>query len=124
MQQLILTTRAHDGRTVVSLRGELDIASAEDLRGHLLAARRAHGDHVILDLDDLEFMDSHGLSVIIGCYKSVTAAGGSLALAGARPIVRRTLEITGLDRRLALFDSVEKAAVARTGDAHEPAGAP
>lgn len=112
VQQLTLSTRGHDGCAVVRLRGELDIASADELRRHLREARRTHGDHIILDLPELEFMDSHGLSVIIGCYKSVNAGNGSLALVGARPIIRRTLEITGLHRRLTLCDTVEEAAAA------------
>ncbi|HEX2312252.1 MAG TPA: anti-sigma factor antagonist [Thermomonospora sp.] len=115
MRQLTLTTRGKDGCAVISLRGELDIASADDLRRHLHAARRAHGDRLVLDLGALEFMDSHGLSVIIGCHKAVTAGRdgrGGLALTGARPIVRRTLEITGLDRRLPLYDTVDQATAA------------
>jgi anti-sigma B factor antagonist len=113
VQHLTLNTRAFDGCAVVSLRGELDIASADELRRHLRQTRRTHGDHIILDLDDLEFMDSHGLSVIINCYKAVIAESGSLALAGARPIIMRTLEITGLHRRLPMYDTVEQAAAQR-----------
>jgi anti-sigma B factor antagonist len=113
VQQLTVSTRDHDGCAVVTLRGELDIASADDLRRHLRETRRTHGDHIILDLPGLEFMDSHGLSVIIGCHKSVSAGEGSLALVGARPIIRRTLEITGLHRRLTMYDTVEEAAAAR-----------
>lgn len=113
VQLLSLRTRDHDGCAVVSLRGELDIASADDLRRHLRETRRTHGDHIILDLPELEFMDSHGLSVIIGCHASLSADQGSLALVGAQPIVRRTLEITGLNRRLTLYDTVEEAAAAR-----------
>ncbi|REE95140.1 anti-sigma factor antagonist [Thermomonospora umbrina] len=125
MRQLTLTTRGRDGCAVISLRGELDIASADDLRRHLHAARRTHGDHLVLDLDDLEFMDSHGLSVIIGCHKAVTAGAGSLALTGARPIVRRTLQITGLDRRLSLYDTVEEATASTARTARTaPAPAP
>ncbi|SEG07481.1 stage II sporulation protein AA (anti-sigma F factor antagonist) [Thermomonospora echinospora] len=116
MRHLTVTTRGRDGCAVISLRGELDIASADDLRRGLHAARRAHGDHLILDLDHLEFMDSHGLSVIVNCHKAVTGHG-SLALTGARPIVRRTLQITGLDRRLTLYDTVEQA----TASLHPPA---
>jgi anti-anti-sigma factor len=113
VQTLNLTTECHNGRAVVRLRGELDIATVDDLRRHLRAARRTYGEHVILDLTDLEFMDSHGLSAIVSCHKAVTAAAGSLALVSPRPIVRRTLEITGLDRRLDVFDSFEEAMTPR-----------
>jgi anti-sigma B factor antagonist len=97
----------------VRLKGELDIATVDQLRQHLNKARQACGEHVILDLTDLEFMDSQGLSVIVSCHKAVSAAAGSLSLVSPRPIVRRTLEITGLVRRLDVFDSVEEASAPR-----------
>jgi anti-anti-sigma factor len=112
VQQLQLTTQLHDGRAVVRLKGELDIVTVDELRQHLRKARQSYGEHVILDLTDLEFMDSQGLSVIVSCQKAVNAAAGSLVLVAPRPIVRRTLEITGLSRRLDVFDSIEEAAAA------------
>jgi anti-sigma B factor antagonist len=106
---LEVTTRPDGGRAVLRLRGELDIASSDDLRRHLNEARREHGEHLVLDLTDLEFMDSNGLSVIVACYKAVTANGGGLVLAAPRPIVRRALEITGLHRRIPVTDTLEDA---------------
>jgi anti-anti-sigma factor len=106
---LEVTTRSDGGRAVVRLCGELDIACSEDLRRDLNAARREHGEHLVLDLADLEFMDSGGLSVIVACYKATTAAGGSLTLAGPRPIVRRTLENTGLHRRIPVTATLQEA---------------
>jgi anti-anti-sigma factor len=106
---LEVTTRSDGGRAVVRLCGELDIACSDDLRRDLNAARREHGEHLVLDLADLEFMDSGGLSVIVACYKATTAAGGSLTLAGPRPIVRRTLEITGLHRRIPVTATLQEA---------------
>ncbi|MEU9020565.1 STAS domain-containing protein [Actinomadura sp. NPDC048394] len=121
MPPLEVTARSQAGRAVVRLRGELDIAGSDELRRHLEAARREHGDHLILDLADLEFMDSQGLSVIVGCYKAATAAGGSLTLAGPRPLVRRTLEITGLHRRIPVQASLEAALTANRTAAPNPA---
>ncbi|WP_165978253.1 STAS domain-containing protein [Actinomadura darangshiensis] len=112
MPPLEVTTRPDGGRAVLRLCGELDIACSDDLRRHLNEARREHGDHLVLDMTDLEFMDSHGLSVIVAYYKSATAAGGSLVLAGPRPIVRRALEITGLHRRIPVTGTLEEALAA------------
>jgi anti-sigma B factor antagonist len=109
VQPLTVTARGAGDRTVVELRGELDIANSEDLRERLRAIRRSHGERLILDLSGLEFMDSHGLSVIINCYKAAVAAGGDLALAAPRPVVRRTLEITGLHRRITVVGTVQEA---------------
>ncbi|WP_433462622.1 STAS domain-containing protein [Spirillospora sp. CA-128828] len=112
MPPLEVTTRPDGGRAVVRLCGELDIASADDLRRHLNEARREHGERLVLDMTELAFMDSGGLSVIVACYKATTAAGGSLVLAGPLPIVRRTLEITGLHRRIPVLDTLEEALAA------------
>ena len=109
MPPLQVTARSDGGRTVVRLCGELDIACTEDLRRGLDAARREHGEDLVLDLADLEIMDSGGLSVIVACYKAATAAGGSLTLAGPRPIVRRALEITGLHRRIPVKATLQEA---------------
>ncbi|MEU5879316.1 STAS domain-containing protein [Spirillospora sp. NPDC047279] len=123
MQPLRVTARAHDGLTVVSLRGELDIANADDLRQELQSARREHGDDVVLDLADLEFMDSHGLSVIIAGFKAASAAGGGLVIAAPRPIVRRTLDITGIGGRVTITDTVEGAIATRLAERAAAAGA-
>nr|WP_244993792.1 STAS domain-containing protein [Actinomadura coerulea] len=106
---LEVTTRPDGGRAVIRLCGELDVAGSQELRVRLDEARREHGDHLVLDLTDLEFMDSGGLSVIVACYKAATAAGGSLVLAGPRPIVRRALEITGLHRRIPVKRTLQEA---------------
>ncbi|HEU5156561.1 MAG TPA: STAS domain-containing protein [Streptosporangiaceae bacterium] len=113
MQHLQLTTQEIDGHAVVRLKGELDIATVDYLRDDLRKARHSYGEHVVLDLTELDFMDSQGLSVIVACQKAATAAGGSLALVAPRPIVRRTLEITGLSARLQVFDTVEEAIAPR-----------
>ncbi|MFC5746405.1 anti-sigma factor antagonist [Actinomadura rugatobispora] len=124
MLPLDVTALRQDGRAVVRLRGELDIANGDDLRDRLRAARRSYGDHLILDLTDLRFMDSHGLSIIIDCYKAVSASGGGLVLAAPRPIVRRTLEITGLHRRITVTPTVEEAIAARPDPDPRPAPQP
>jgi anti-sigma B factor antagonist len=115
VQPLTVTARGVGDRAVVELRGELDIANSDDLRERLRAIRRSHGERLILDLSGLEFMDSHGLSVIINCYKAAVAAGGDLSLAAPRPVVRRTLEITGLHRRITVVGTVAEALTAAPG---------
>jgi anti-anti-sigma factor len=109
---LKVTARRTGDHTVVELRGELDIANSDDLRERLSAIRGSHGVLLVLDLSGLEFMDSHGLSVIVNCYKAAVEAGGDLVLAAPRPVVRRTLEVTGLHRRITVVGTVEEALAA------------
>ncbi|RSN69170.1 anti-sigma factor antagonist [Actinomadura sp. WAC 06369] len=112
VRPLEVTARSENGRAVVRLRGELDIATADTLRRGLRDARRDHGDDLVLDLSDLEFMDSGGLSVIVACYKAAAAAGGGVALAAPRPVIRRALEITGLHRRMPVHGTLREALAA------------
>ncbi|WP_051299994.1 STAS domain-containing protein [Actinomadura rifamycini] len=122
MRPLEVTARSENGRAVVRLRGELDIATADTLRRGLRDARRDHGDDLVLDLSDLEFMDSGGLSVIVACYKAAAAAGGGVALAAPRPVIRRALEITGLHRRMPVHGTLREALAATPDGDGEPAG--
>ncbi|HLI57112.1 MAG TPA: STAS domain-containing protein [Actinomycetota bacterium] len=81
---------------VVRVSGELDISSSPALREELTEVARG-GRNVILDLADLRFMDSTGLSVIIAALKRLRERSLDLLLCAPQPPVRRTLEICGLD---------------------------
>lgn len=79
---------------------------------YLTAARQGHS-HIVLDLSAVGFMDTSSLAVIVGHWKALTAAGGSLILAGARYRYTKSLWITGLADRLPLYPSVAEAIAAR-----------
>jgi anti-anti-sigma factor len=80
---------------------------AGQLDEHLTQAR-AESSRIILDLAGVDFMDTSALAVIIGHWKKLEAAGGTLALAGARYQYTKALWITGLAQRLTLYDSAEQ----------------
>lgn len=84
---------------VVSVRGELDLATAERFWEFLYAVIDTHGPDVVVDLSDLAFCDAHGLSAFVRAANRAEAAGGRLTLVAPRPLVARVLRITGLDRR-------------------------
>jgi anti-anti-sigma factor len=105
---------------VVAVSGELDIVTSRRFDESLAQARR-ESDHIVVDLSAVDFMDTGSLAVIVGHWKQLTAAGGTLALAGARYRYTKTLWITGLADRLPLYDTVEEAlAAGGAGTAAEP----
>lgn len=108
MDGLALSSEQRDGSTIVTVGGDLDIVTSAALDDCLTQARTA-GTSVILDLSAVDFMDTSALAVIVGHWKKLEAAGGSLALAGARYRYTKTLWITGLAERLDLYDSVDLA---------------
>ena len=100
---------------VVHLQGEVDLASAPQVRRgiHELIDRGHH--RIAVDLAGVDFMDSTGLGVLIGSLKRLREAGGAMVLAGIRPAVARVFEITGLDRIFTIHGSLTEIGVASGG---------
>jgi len=106
-----ISSERRDGFAVVAVSGELDIVTSRRF-DECLAEVRRDATHIIVDLSAVDFMDTGSLAVIVGHWKQVTAAGGTLALAGARYRYTKTLWITGLADRLPMYDSVDAAVAA------------
>ena len=113
MAELQLSSERRGDSLVVAVGGELDIVTSRQLDEHLTRARREHRK-IILDLTAVDFMDTSSLAVIVGHWKRLEAAGGTLVLAGARYRYTKTLWITGLADRLPLFDTVDQALAAES----------
>lgn len=117
LEEVRLSARYRDGALIVAVGGELDVVTSGQFDEYLTAARRDH-DQVILDLSEVDFLDTSALAVIIGHWKKLSAAGGTLALAGARYRYTKTLWITGLADRLPMFATTAEAVDAtRSGGA-------
>jgi anti-sigma B factor antagonist len=117
-----ISSERRDGFAVVAVGGELDIVTSRRF-DECLAEVRRDDVHVIIDLSAVDFMDTGSLAVIVGHWKQVTAAGGTLALAGARYRYTKTLWITGLADRLPMYDSVDAAVAAGAAGTGEAAAA-
>ena len=92
--ELGLAEREHDDWTVLTVSGEIDIATAPSLRERL---------HSLL-------ADSTALGVLVGALKRSRMENGEVRIACAQPRVLKVFEITRLDSAFDLFDSVEEAA--------------
>ena len=112
MEEAWLSAESRGDSMVVTVHGDLDIVSSPQLDESLTAAERSHS-FIILDLADVDFLDTSALAVIVGHWKKAEAAGGMLALAGARYRYTKTLWITGLADRLTLYESVDEGLLAQ-----------
>ena len=108
MEELQLSSERHGDSIVVAIRGDLDLVTSRQFDEYLTRARQEH-DHVVLDLSAVDFLDTSSLAVIVGHWKAMHAAGGTLALAGARYQYTKSLWITGLADRLPFYDTVDNA---------------
>ncbi|MGH3739326.1 MAG: STAS domain-containing protein, partial [Micromonosporaceae bacterium] len=106
--RLVTSQRLTDTAAVVALSGDLDLATAPELRTALhevLAERQI----IVVDMSDLRFLDSTGLGVLVRVHKKAKASGGVVAFATVPRNVVKILEVTCLDRVFPVYDSVEEA---------------
>jgi anti-sigma B factor antagonist len=109
VELLTVETCERDGWTVVTARGQLDVATAPEFRQDLLEAQYGGSTRVVVDLDGVEFLDSMGLGVLVGALKRARTHDGELVVACSRDRLLHLFELTGLDRVLRLVGSVDEA---------------
>jgi anti-anti-sigma factor len=85
--------------TVLRLAGELDVATAPQLRAAIDAARPRRGT-LVLDVAQLSFMDSAGLHLLLDAHAAARAAGHDVVVAGAEGPVLLAMRATGVDLRV------------------------
>jgi len=77
---------------VVRVQGEVDAATAPRM-GETVNRLLAQNQRVVLDLRNVDFMDLHGLAVMIRATRRVRTDGGSFAIARPAPCVRRLVDL-------------------------------
>ncbi|GGI07710.1 STAS domain-containing protein [Egicoccus halophilus] len=97
MQLLRTSTREEQDWTVVEASGQLDVATAPQLRQVLVEAQYGGASQVLLDVAGVQFIDSMGLGVLVGAHKRARSHAGAFVLAAPSERMRSLLELTGLD---------------------------
>jgi anti-sigma B factor antagonist len=87
-----------DGNQIISVTGELDIATAEQAYAYISDVIDAWPTPVSVDLSGLTFCDASGLGALARVARHARQAGRQLKLTAARPSLRKIMRITGLDR--------------------------
>ena len=96
------TARIGRGVHVVALGGEIDLHTAPRLDEALFGAIHEGAERVLVDLAGTTFVDSTVLGVLLRAHRRLDDSGGRLVLVSNDPRILRTLELTGLDRTLAV----------------------
>lgn len=94
--------------TIISVSGELDLASSPALQDELNRVAESDAKLLIIDLRELDFMDSTGLSVLVRAHQRAEEQGRELAMVKGPQQVSRLLSLTGVGDRLTLVDTPEE----------------
>ncbi len=100
--------RQADDTAVISVSGALDLASSPALEEELQRVAQLDVQVVVVDLRNLEFMDSTGLSVLVRAHQRAEENGRRLGLVNGSQQVQRLLTLTGVADRLTLTDVPEE----------------
>ncbi|HWI41091.1 MAG TPA: STAS domain-containing protein [Verrucomicrobiae bacterium] len=83
----------------------LDAHNANDLKGELLHSFDEGKKNILVDLQDVRFIDSSGLGALVSGFKNAITHQGSLKLASLQPQVKSMFELTRLHRVFDIFPS-------------------
>ena len=87
---------ARAGRATITLRGEIDIATAPDLEERASMLLRRPIDRLTFDMGDVTMIDSVGLGVLVRISQRAHAVDCIISLTNVRPLVRRVMDVTGM----------------------------
>ncbi|MFF3365246.1 STAS domain-containing protein [Streptomyces misionensis] len=112
---LELTVRhPRPGIAIATVAGEVDTRTADTLRREAAEIIERGSPQLILDLSQVGFCDSSGLSALIGLWHAAQAVGGALGLADVPDRLMRMLVLTGVDAVLPVHATAAEAVTAVT----------
>lgn len=99
-----------DDTLIITLSGELDHHSAEEVRVKIDdRIDRDNIEKVILNFSGVTFMDSSGIGAVVGRYKKISNKGGNLCIAAANKNINKVFELAGLYKIIKNYDTVDEA---------------
>lgn len=108
--RFLLDQHQVDDRTcLITAGGELHMSTAPRLAAHLRELGRGGCDRIVVDLTNVQFIDSTGLGVLLSSLRDVQRRGGRLVVVASNPTVLRLFAITGTETTLGVQASREAA---------------
>lgn len=101
---LAIRAEVRGGRRTIALAGELDLANAATAKRELRDALDADPSPLVIDMGELEFIDSTGIALLVSLLGEPADAGRISFLPSSSPAVQRVLELTGVLERLPLAE--------------------
>lgn len=90
-------------KLIVHMNGEIDHHSTLEIRNKIdSAAREAMAGELIMDFGGVSFMDSSGIGLVMGRYKTMQEIGGRVVVSNPSPHIKKVMKLSGLDKLVVL----------------------
>lgn len=110
---LSLNTRHESGRTIIEVAGEIDVYTAPKLRDRISELVADGNYNLVIDMENVDFLDSTGLGVLVGGLKKLRAHDGSMQLICTQERLLKIFRITQLAKVFAIYESQADALAAK-----------
>lgn len=109
---LHIETANTKGIPIIRLNGELDAYTCAQLREEMIEVIENSSPNIVVDMSDVEYIDSSGLGTLVGGLKRSSEKGGKIAVVCVAGQIRKVFEITGLEKVFPIFDDEAEALAA------------
>lgn len=105
MADLVIETRTIDGTPVLDLSGEVDSYNSPKLRERMVALIDQGSAHLVINMGEVDYIDSTGLGTLVGGLKRATEKGGTIRIICPNEQIYKVFHITGLVKVFPIFDN-------------------
>ena len=101
-----ISTNIRGNYLLVRLKGDFDMHTAPDFKEKVISKMEENDlKQLVLNLNQVNFIDSTGLGAILGRYRNLTDKGGKLILVGLNSQVKRILKLSGVLELMPVYES-------------------
>jgi anti-sigma B factor antagonist len=107
-----VTAESREGATIIAPEGDIDLARSPTLRSSLRQAQNTRPPRLIVDLGQVDYMDSSGIATLVEALQNARRASTRLVLCGMKDRVRSIFEIARLDTVFTIVETRDNAMTA------------
>ena len=108
-----IKTKKENENTVISLRGEIDLYNAPEIRELVEKLITEKQVHIVIDMEEVTYIDSSGIGALISSLNNLKKKNGSLKITNITGSVRKVFELTKLSSFFDIYESIPEALSAK-----------
>ena len=105
----IISNNLESGELLVKIEGEVDVYTSIDLKKELTRLIEVKQKKIIIDLENVNYMDSSGLGVLVALLKELRKIGGDLKLISLPVSVKKIFDLTRLTKFFSIYNNLQDA---------------